>query len=564
MTKNGLYLIASLNGEAASPHDVAAMFGPNLALSGSDGCVLLGCERGNLVQPSVGPSSIRLLLGQVDSLSGPPQDAANAIAARFSRSGVDADCEGGEWLFADWDRHARKLTLAASECLGDPCFVAVEGQRVAVAPDLPSLARIGWVDETLDSEALVRAMRTSGADPRNLRKTLLRQVVRLLPGEKMVVSAHGIAIDAPVTVPPPQLRQVGFADAIAELDTLLRQIMRRTLARSGDVAVLLSGGLDSSLIAALAAEERLPGQRVICLTSAAPPGSGIKDETEWASMVANHLGLPIVRVAPDPEATIYSLPETHLKGATGPIIAPLHFLHDAFEDAARAAEANLMIDGGFGELTVSAYGQRQGGNMLTNLRRQVSARLARGKSRSDDFFVRPSAAALALCPIQEHPWQAQKGHPEACGFALGFDKAALRTTDAVDPRLRRAYPFRDRALGKMMAAFPVEYLTWGGMDRAPIRALLAGRVPDLVVRRKTKQPFSPTYFQFLAAQASSARALIPAQRLAGADEWLDLTWLDQQLEAAASGATLSRDIWSQVHCTTLFAEFIRWWNTERT
>lgn len=563
MRKNGLYLIASLNGEAVSPDDVAAVFGPHLALSGSEGCVLFGYERGDLVDPGVARSRIRLLHGQIDSPSVPPQEAANTIAARLARAGPDVGREPGEWLFAEWDDQARKLTLAASDCLRDPCFVALEGQKVAVAPDLPSLARIGWVEETLDPEALVRAMRPHRPEPRHLRKTLLRQVIRLLPGETMVVSAQGIAIDSPVLTPPPPLRKIGFAEAIAELDTLLRQIMRRILAQAGDVAVMLSGGLDSSLVAALAAEERLPGQRVICLTSAAPPGSGIEDETAWAAMVANHLGLPLVRVAPDPEANIYRLPEAHLRGATGAMLAPLHFLYGAFEDAARAAGVSILIDGGFGELTISAYGQRRGG-MLGHLRREASAWLARQKGRNDDFFVRPSAAARALIPIEEQPRQTPRANPGACGYAVGFDKAALRTTDAIDPRLRRAYPFRDRALGTMMAAFPVEFLTWGGMERAPIRALLAGRVPDQVVWRKTKQPFSPTYVQFLAAQASSARALIPAQRLAGADQWLDLDWLDQTLEAAASGAGFSRDVWSKVHSTALFADFIRWWNTQRT
>jgi asparagine synthase (glutamine-hydrolysing) len=328
--------------------------------------------------------------------------------------------------------------------------------------------------------------------------------------------------------------------------------------------VLLSGGLDSSLVAALAAEERLPGQRVTCLTSAAWPGSGIKDETEWAAMVADHLGLPLVRVAPGPETPVYQLRATRLNGATGPMLAPLHFVYDALEEAALAAGAALLLDGGFGELTVSGYRPPLGSTFLQDLRRQIRARSAQGTNPTDDFLVRASAAVRSLRSAKRQEWQALRTHPGAHGFALGFDKAALRTTDGNDPRLRRAYPFRDRALGQLMAAFPAEYVAHGGMDRAPIRALLAGRVPERVAMRETKQPFAPTYFALLAAQAPNARTLIPAQRLAGADEWLDLDWLDQQLEAAIGGATLSRETWSQVHCTVLLAEFIRWWGTERT
>lgn len=564
MMRNGLYALGALIGTPPAPEDAAILFGPHGAEASIDECALLGFERATPVESVGSPFGLRLFLGAIDSADDQDQTVIDRIAASVARVGVDAVREPGEWLYADWDQRARTLTLLASECMLNPCYVATDGRHVAVAPDLPRLAKLDWIDDSLNADVLIRAMRPAGQSREFRQQTILRQVTRLLPGEKMVVSALGVVRETAEAEPPPPLRRLAFQEAMGELDALLRGIMRRALDHGGDTALLLSGGLDSSLIAALAVEQRQPGQRLVCLTSVAPPGSGIEDETEWAASVADHLRLPLVCVAPDPATDIYRLRPERLFGAGGPLLAPSHFLYDALEDQAVALGAEHIIDGVFGELTISSHDLPRGNIGLRSMLAGLRARFRNFRAGADTFIVRPSVDVLAYRFSSDHPWRPRNLGSGAFGFAPGFDKAAYRTTEAVHPQLPYSFPFRDRALGRTMAALPARYVMHGGMDRAPIRALLAGRVPDRIVRRQTKLPFSPAYYTLLVAHAGSARERIAAQRSAGADQWLDLDWLDRQLASVTTGATLSPATWSQVHATALFAEFIRWWRTDRT
>lgn len=563
--KNGLYALGTLDGSPTALRDDFAMFGPQATRMRANDGVLLGYDGGKPVKPLVTAGVVRLFLGNTDGVGDRPESTADRIAGRLRHCGQDAILEAGEWLYAEWDGNARTLTLVASECLRDPCYLATAGQNFAVAPGLPQLAQLSWVDDSLDSAALLRALRPRAPTHESRRGTMLRQVIQVLPGERIVLSAQGVAIDVVRSEPPPPpLASPGFAEATRELDSAMARIMQHTLAQGGDVALLLSGGLDSSLIAAMAVEHRLPGQRLVCLTSAAPPDSGIQDETQWAALVANHLGLPLVRVAPKPDANLYALSHERLLGAGGPLLSPRHFLYDALEDGALAQGTSLILDGAFGELNLSAYGPQQSDDPLRSALRQLRNRL-RGPLRGPDtFLARPSAAALVTRLHRDRSPQLPDRTQGAVGFATGYDKSAYRTTDAADPRLRYAFPFRDRALCRIMAAYPASYLMHAGMRRAPIRALLQGRLPDSVVRRETKMPFSPTYYSMLASQAGNARKQIPAQQAAGADEWLDLDWLDLQLEAATNGATLRPETWDQVQGTAMFADFVRWWRTERS
>ncbi len=563
--KNGVYALGTLDGSPTALRDVVAMFGPQAPRTQAHDGVLLGYDGGKPVNPLGMAGVVRLCLGHIEVGNDRPESTADRIAGRLRHCGQDALLEPGEWLYAEWDGNARTMTLAASECLRDPCYLATAGQHFAVAPSLPHLAQLSWVEDSLDPAALLRALRPRAPGHESRRGTMLRQVIQLLPGERMILSAQGVAIEAVRSEPPPRpLASSGFAEATRELDTAMARIMQHTLAQGGDVALLLSGGLDSSLIAALAVEHRLPGQRLVCLTSAAPPDSGIQDETEWAALVANHLGLPLIRVVPKPDANLYALSHKRLRGAGGPLLSPRHFLYDALEDRALAEGASLILDGAFGEINLSAYGRLQSDDPLRSALRQLRNRLRGPLHGPDTFLARPSAAALAARFQRDRSPQSPRRTQGAVGFPKGFEKSAYRTTDAADPRLRYAFPFRDRALCRTMAAYPASYLMHAGMDRAPIRALLQGRLPDCVVRRQSKMPFSPTYYSMLASQAGNARKRIPAQKTAGADEWLDLDWLELQLEAAANGAPLRPETWDQVHVTAMFADFVRWWRTERS
>jgi asparagine synthase (glutamine-hydrolysing) len=85
---------------------------------------------------------------------------------------------------------------------------------------------------------------------------------------------------------PPRCETFSEAEALDRLDTLLHEAVRQQVVADVPLGVFLSGGLDSSLLTAIAARE-VPG--ITALTVRA--GDGDFDETPYAIEAARHIGV---------------------------------------------------------------------------------------------------------------------------------------------------------------------------------------------------------------------------------------------------------------------------------
>ena len=93
------------------------------------------------------------------------------------------------------------------------------------------------------------------------------------------------------------------ADLLEELESLLEDSVRRQLVADVPVGVLLSGGVDSSLVTAMAVRASSQVQTfTICF-----PGHGGHDETEHARLIARHFGTKHTELVAEP-ATADLLP----------------------------------------------------------------------------------------------------------------------------------------------------------------------------------------------------------------------------------------------------------------
>lgn len=86
------------------------------------------------------------------------------------------------------------------------------------------------------------------------------------------------------------------AELLNELEQLLEDSVRRQLVADVPVGILLSGGVDSSLVTALAVRSSSNVQTY----SVGFPGHGAYDETEHARLVAKHFGTKHTELVPEP------------------------------------------------------------------------------------------------------------------------------------------------------------------------------------------------------------------------------------------------------------------------
>jgi asparagine synthase (glutamine-hydrolysing) len=158
----------------------------------------------------------------------------------------------GDFAIALWDRERQELVLARDRFGVRPLFLAEYGGDVAFASEAKALLRHPQADRTLDPVGLVDTFTMWSTLPDRSAFSGIRE---LAPGHYVIVGPGGIGRQTrwwDVEFAPVPQRE---SDAVEELDALLVDATRIRLRADVPVATYLSGGLDSSAIAAIAARE---------------------------------------------------------------------------------------------------------------------------------------------------------------------------------------------------------------------------------------------------------------------------------------------------------------------
>ena len=584
--KNGLYALASLDGAPLDRGDLLVMgldadTDPSVAT-----CMIAARDR------DASASHVRRHADGIDAFLGyldEPADAADRLGlprgtppltlacAAFDRFGEEcATTLLGLWTLARWHAPSRTMSLVTTSPVRDRCYVATNGRRLAIAPELLRLARLDWVDDTLDPRGVLLTLGRAPLRRALGRTTIVAAIKTAAPGARLIVRGGEVRSVVARRPSPPAPIEEPFDAWMERIEAQLRLILRQWSRRHGRMALMLSGGLDSSLLAMIAALECGP-DAILALTSAAPPGSGLPDEAGRANETAAYLGIAIERIMPPPTSSVYRPSERILRDIERPAFSPRHSLDEAFVEATEMHGLGVLLNGGGGEYGVSSHGRTldrtSPGARLRNLARAARDRLRPATVESwpeAGFHPRLSRAAIDGLPAdfealsQQGALVPHRLRPkDPLGFDPGIGKVAAAPTSTVSPTVRSLTPLMDRRFSALMAAMPAGFAIRDGMTRAPARALMRDRLPVAVARRTKGMPFSPSYDGMMSSQAGGALDRLALHRAAGADEWIDLDWMETTLRHRARESTSDVDRNFELQMTVLAAEFFTWWRSLR-
>jgi asparagine synthase (glutamine-hydrolysing) len=161
----------------------------------------------------------------------------------------------GMFALAIWDQRSSQLFLARDRFGIKPLYLNQTDKRLRFASSLPALLAGGGVDTTLDAVALHHhfTLHTVVPAPR----TVLQGVRKLPPASTLALDPHGCVSQQVywtlnATRPAHPMPEAHWLAATRT--ALMRAVERRRLAADVPVGVLLSGGLDSSLLVGLLAD----------------------------------------------------------------------------------------------------------------------------------------------------------------------------------------------------------------------------------------------------------------------------------------------------------------------
>ncbi|TMA10107.1 MAG: asparagine synthase (glutamine-hydrolyzing), partial [Deltaproteobacteria bacterium] len=186
----------------------------------------------------------------------------------------------GMYAIAIFDKRTDELHLARDRFGEKPLFYSWESNRFAYASSLLPLAALPWVDTAIDLVALDRylALHFVPGD-----RTILKGVCRVLPGDRICISIEDM-IPHRYSYYRMSLEQTKSGGE-TQLEECVEQAVTSRLVADVPVGVFLSGGIDSSLVAAIAARYS-PG---IATFSMGFP-SAEHDERKYAELVAGYIG----------------------------------------------------------------------------------------------------------------------------------------------------------------------------------------------------------------------------------------------------------------------------------
>ena len=158
----------------------------------------------------------------------------------------------GMFAFAIWDKAQNKLFLARDRMGKKPLYYYWDGKNLYFASELKALSHFKEVKKDIDLNSLALYLHYQYIPaPR----TIYRQVFKLEPAHSLTISDKGLTLKRYYSPPEWTLGDTNFTDiksAIQGLKDILSQAVKDRLISDVPLGCLLSGGVDSSLITALA------------------------------------------------------------------------------------------------------------------------------------------------------------------------------------------------------------------------------------------------------------------------------------------------------------------------
>lgn len=538
----------------------------------------------------------RLELAGILGLASADENGArdcDLILMAYERWGSDCPLRlHGDYAFALWDP-AKRMLLCARDAVGARpfCYSLTTDGRFAFASDTAACLAAPGVDEGLDEAHAAAFLR---GEPTDVDSTFFRAVRSLPPGHCIEVGADTERIrrwwrpeDAPeVRLGSDEEYERAFLDHYSRA---VRDRLRDAL----PLGVHLSGGLDSSSIAALAARELRPlGQLPHAFCWHPPPNQGLTeaeaDEYRLIESICGQEGLAPCYHAITPNHVLALL---RRDGARYPNRDGT-LVHEAqVQQSAAAAGVRVILSGWGGDELASHSGAGYYTGLLKGGRWRQLLREARGLSDKPWRFV----ARNAVLPL---------AHFRAAEIAANLLKGEMprrRKVNFVNPALarkrrKRRYPVRvtsvrrdqlarlqgghlaqrmedwgasgaregveyrfpllDRRLIEFVLGMPAEQFRHGARSRWFMRRALRPVLPAAVLEQSVKR--DPARFRAMQAAIDEALPEIRRHLHARAEPparsgYLDMAKLRARLEAAARNSAARRGKFFRA------LQFLDWW-----
>ncbi len=395
----------------------------------------------------------------------------------------------GMFAIAVWDSRAQRLYLVRDRFGIKPLYYSIDDHRVLFASSLPALLAAGGIDTTIDNVALHHHFTLHAVVPAP--RTILKGVRKVAPATRLCIDTDGgVTVDVwwrlRATRPAVARTEWEWTEAIH--DALRSAVEKRKQIADVPVGVLLSGGLDSSLLVALLAEAGVDDLKTFSV--------GFEDKPEEKGSEFEYSDQVVARyhtdhhkfVIPNSEV-LKRLPEA-VRAMAEPMVGQdavaFYLLAEQVSRHVKVVQSGQGADEVFGGYFWYPRMHDDSGPPLARFARHYFDR------DHDEFCeminVDDCGIDYTSALVEEHLGMADAD--EFIDQVLRFDVTTLIVDDPVKRvdnmtmawGLEARVPFLDHELVELAAQMPPELKLRSG-GKHVLRTIARGRIPDAVIDR---------------------------------------------------------------------------------
>jgi len=369
----------------------------------------------------------------------------------------------GDFAFAIWDDRRKRLFCARDHFGVKPFFYTHTGNSFNFSSSLNVLKVSTELNEIAIGDYLLFGVNQDQST------TIFKEIQRLPPGHTLTVENNQFKIQRYWTPSlPPEVRFRDPETYVERFSELLDNAVADRLG-TGRVAISMSGGLDSTSLAAIASKHAEVAGFTVVYDSLIPD-----EERRYSSLAAKHLGIPITHL----NADAYSLFDGEMDQAEPFLISPLT---GQFNDL-------LRLCAGFAPVALTGY---DGDSLMNEPRIRIRTRIRRMLRKNDyhGFFPEWIDESFAMRTnlrerLRDFWVKREDGKRPAAMRALksniwtalfeGYDPVATRLN------LEVRHPFIDLRLVEYLLAIPA--VPWC-VDKHILRCAMKNKLPEAVLNR---------------------------------------------------------------------------------
>lgn len=429
----------------------------------------------------------------------------------------------GDFAFAIWDAPQHTLFCARDHIGARPLYYCLTPERLVFASDIRGVLAVPEVSDRLDEDYVAAALLDKSFCPND--RTYFTAVCKLPPGYSLTVGPEIERLQRYWF--PANVRDVRFptdADYVDAAREIYTQAVRDRLRTIHPVGVHLSGGLDSSSVAALAAREHRRQNKSPPAAFCWQPPPDRDSATSWEhsciDAICTQEGL---KPQYCPMTTEHTLAVLRKDPTLEPVTSTLT-VESTTQRQASAQGIRLLLSGWGGDEGLSSHGKGYYAELLLRGRWKELYRQSQWHTRPWKFIALEALLLLfrdrsaALQKISSRSWRTRAGatsfiHPDFVRKTTRLRPAPCREagvrstlfwawehgglTERIESwhahgarhGIAYAYPLLDRRLLEFVAGLPPEQLVRGKWKRWLMRRTMEGILPaDLCWQQDKSDP----------------------------------------------------------------------------